>query len=173
MSSLPIALIGPTGAGKSTVGYELAQALNWIFVDLDTEIEQRTGESIREIFAKSGEAAFRAAEEAALTAVTEMTKTNPIVCATGGGIITTQSCIEQLRTYWLVIALDVQVETQVNRLFGNTADRPLLAQAEDLATRLLNLRQTRSQLYQLAAHHVISVDALSPEQVVEAILACL
>ncbi len=173
MSHRSIALIGPTGAGKSTVGAALADTLKWHFIDLDTYIEERVGASISEIFSQSGELGFRAAEKSALAAVTEMAVSTPLICATGGGIVSTESCVAQLRSHWLVIALQVDVDTQVQRLLGQTSDRPLLASADDLATRLSNLAKARSGLYQQAAHRVIQVDNLAPQQVVEAILATL
>src|ERR1700749_3713805 len=77
-----IVLTGFMGSGKSTVGPLLAAELGWAFLDLDTEIERRTGLTVPQIFAEQGEAAFRKEETAALAAVLGRTRT---VIALGGG----------------------------------------------------------------------------------------
>src|SRR5512135_1713202 len=81
-----IVLVGFMGAGKTTVGQELARLLGWRFVDLDDRITARAGRSIARIFAESGEAAFRAAESRALAEfVGELAGAAPCVLALGGG----------------------------------------------------------------------------------------
>ena len=79
-----IFLIGPMGAGKSTIGRLLAKALNVDFVDSDKEIERKTGVSIPLIFEYEGEAGFRRREA---EAIEDLTCLNGVVLATGGGSI--------------------------------------------------------------------------------------
>src|SRR5579864_9418816 len=79
-----VALTGFMGAGKTTVGRALADLLKWRFVDLDSEIESRYGQSIPEIFAARGERRFRELEAEALRSVLEQ-PTGPAVIALGGG----------------------------------------------------------------------------------------
>ena len=81
-----VVLIGFMGAGKTTVGRELARRLRWHFLDLDDVIEQREQKSVAEIFASSGEAAFRQAESAALAALLQdRESSSDLVLALGGG----------------------------------------------------------------------------------------
>ena len=77
-----IFLVGPMGAGKTTVGKQLAKLLNFAFIDLDSEIESRCGADIEWIFDVEGEAGFRRRESTILSEVAEL---DNIVIATGGG----------------------------------------------------------------------------------------
>ena len=77
-------LVGPMGAGKTTIGRYLADMLGWRFVDSDHEIELRTGASIPWIFDKEGEDGFRKREE---SMIAELTQERNIVLATGGGAV--------------------------------------------------------------------------------------
>jgi shikimate kinase len=77
-------LVGLPGAGKSTLGRQLARRLAKVFIDADTELEQRTGVSIPTIFEIEGEASFRDREEAILA---DLVSRTGIVLATGGGVV--------------------------------------------------------------------------------------
>ena len=90
-----IFLVGPMGAGKSTVGRQLAKSLNMEFVDCDREIEERTGVTIAIIFEVEGEEGFRKRERAMIEQLTER---DGIVLATGGGVVLDEANRSRLRT---------------------------------------------------------------------------
>jgi shikimate kinase len=126
-------LIGMMGAGKSTVGRQLAKALGYGFLDTDAVIVQTAGQSIDQIFAHQGEAAFRDLETQVLSQVAAHTR---LVIATGGGIVLRQINWSYLQ-HGVVVWLDVPVEELVKRLSQDTS-RPLL--------KGVNLHQTLSEL---------------------------
>ncbi|MBX3701224.1 MAG: shikimate kinase [Dokdonella sp.] len=135
-------LVGPMGAGKSTVGRLVADRLGLAFVDLDHEIEARSGAAIALIFELEGEAGFRARECAALA---DCTAREGIVLATGGGAILDPTNRELLRRRGYVAWLDADVETQLARL-ARDRSRPLL-RAVDRRERLVALAAERNLLY--------------------------
>lgn len=138
-----IVLVGPMGAGKTTVGKQMAQKLGKSFVDVDQELEKRTGVSINLIFEIEKEAGFRARETAMLAELME--KDNAII-ATGGGIIVTEENRRILcATDNLVIYLKTEVKHQLKRL-KRDKQRPLL-QGTGRRERLLNLARIRNPLY--------------------------
>lgn len=120
-----IFLIGFMGAGKSTVGRELAARLKLDFVDLDQTIEQRAGRSVSEIFAEEGETAFRRLEEEGLDAVL---RRDDVVVATGGGCFARPENRARIRARGgTCVWLDVPMEGILGRM-GETSRqrRPLL-----------------------------------------------
>lgn len=135
-------LIGPMGAGKSTVGRHVAERLSLPFVDLDHEIELRTGASIPLIFELEGEAGFREREHALLA---ELALREGIVLATGGGAILDVRNRQILRERGFVVWLDSDVEVQLERL-ARDRQRPLLRTA-DRRERLESLALERNPLY--------------------------
>lgn len=135
-------LIGPMGAGKSTVGRHLAELLRMPFVDLDHEIEVHTGAAISLIFELEHEAGFRRRESALLA---ELTARQGIVLATGGGAVLDAGNRRLLRERGYVIWLDASVEAQLARL-ARDRHRPLL-QASDRRERLERLAAERNALY--------------------------
>ena len=117
-----IYLVGFMGAGKSVVGQAVARRLGRGFVDLDAVIEARLGMPIREIFATSGEAAFRTAETEELRRTTEV---DDLVVATGGGafsLVENRGLIEQSKG--ISVYLDVAWDAIRRRLERDTDDRP-------------------------------------------------
>lgn len=146
-----IILIGPMGAGKSAVGRALAAATRHRFADTDRLVVQRAGRRIPEIFAESGEAAFRALERAALL---ELHGWSRLVVATGGGIVETAANLPTLREMGCVIWLQATVEALWRRVCTDT-NRPLLQVADPRAALRATLER-REPLYQAAAH--VSVD---------------
>ena len=143
-------LVGPMGAGKTTVGRHLADLLDRPFIDSDHEIERRTGATIPWIFEKEGEEGFRLREEAVLA---ELTVMNNIVLATGGGAVTRAQSRSYLRDRGTVIYLYTPVAMQVART-SRDRNRPLL-QTSNPEARLRELLEIRDPLYRSIAHHVV------------------
>jgi shikimate kinase len=140
-------LVGMAGAGKSTVGRELAGRLGVPFVDLDAEIEREAGASVPEIFRDEGEGAFRALEAAALV---KASMEDPSVVACGGGIVLEPANRITLRNTGVAVYLDVPVE-ELRRRVRPSSDRPLIREEGDLE-RLL---ESRAPLYREFASHVV------------------
>jgi len=153
------------GAGKSTVGRLLAQALERPFVDSDDQLERRVGMKITEYFETHVEAEFRHLELSELR--DELSSSVPSVIATGGGIVTTAEGRELLRRSGSVIFLDVSPEAAARRV-GDARTRPLL-QGDPLG-KLEQLEQQRHDHYREVADVIIQVDGRSPGAVVGAIL---
>jgi len=118
-----IYLTGFMGAGKTTVGRLLADRLGWPFVDLDAEVESRTGRSIRDLFAAAGEPEFRRLEREALAATFAA---DPLVVAVGGGTLADPAVLEAARARGLVVFLNPPFATIAARIGGlGKSDRPL------------------------------------------------
>jgi shikimate kinase len=163
-----IILIGPMGAGKSTIGRLLAKELRLPFRDSDKEIEQRTGASIPLIFDVEGEQGFREREHAAIKELCEM---RGVVLATGGGAVLRQDNRDVLRAGGQVIYLCTSVEQQLDRT-SRDRNRPLL-QAPNPREVLTGLMAVRDPLYREIADIVIQTDERPPRLVVVEILGQL
>jgi len=153
-----IVLVGPMGAGKTTLGQALAARLGRAFVDVDARIEADAGQSIPALFAAEGEAGFRRRESDALHAVLAGT---PAVIATGGGAVLDAGNRAAMRAAGTVVYLTVDPTTQLARLGGDTG-RPLL-QTADPAGTLAALQAQREPLYREAAHLVFDPGTLAPD----------
>jgi shikimate kinase len=143
-------LVGLPGAGKSTIGRQLASRLGLAFNDSDHVIEQRLGCSIRDFFEREGEAAFRDVEASVLQ---ELTQAGSGVLATGGGAVLRPVNRQLLRQAGHVIYLR-SMPDEVFRRVRHDRNRPLL-QVEDPLAKLRNLYDERDPLYREAAHFVI------------------
>jgi shikimate kinase len=153
------------GSGKTTVGPLVAARLGWKFLDVDDVIEAEAGLTIAEIFASHGEAAFREGEH---EAIARLAQTDALVLALGGGAIehsATRSLL-LISPGTLLVHLEVELATTLRRCGGTEQSRPVLADQANLASRY----ERRLPLYRLA-HVSIHVDALTPEQVVNAVLS--
>lgn len=148
----PIALVGLPGSGKSTVGRQLARRLRLDFIDLDAAIEAREGCSIRELFARAGEAAFRDVETEVLREWVQ--RPGLRVLSTGGGIVLRPANRELLQAGCTVVYLRTSVDELARRLRHDT-QRPLLQVANPRA-KLAELFEQRDPLYQATAHFVIA-----------------
>ena len=155
-----IALIGFMAAGKSTVGARLARSLGWRFIDVDREIERRTGRSIPDLFRDPGEPAFRALESELTAAL--LTEDHAVL-ALGGGWAAQPGALESVppaaRTVWL----RVSAAEAERRAAAAPAARPLLAGVEPGAAAALLRR--REAAYGRADFHV-EVDHRTPEEIV-------
>jgi shikimate kinase len=131
------------GAGKSTVGKQLAKALGRDFYDSDKEIEKRTGVSISWIFEMEGEAGFRLREQ---KMIDELTELKNIVLATGGGAVLAEQNRRALRSRGYVVYLSASVE-QLLRRTNKDKNRPLL-QSDKPKDKITDLMVERAPLYQ-------------------------
>jgi len=154
-----IVLTGFMGSGKTTVGPLVARRLGWEFVDADDAIEAAAGMKIAEIFARQGEASFRAREHATII---HLAARDSLVLALGGGAIETPAIREALLSSpgTLLVHLEVKLETTLARCGGTEHSRPVLADRANLAARY----ERRLPLYR-TAHLSLAVDTLTPDEV--------
>ena len=148
-----VVLVGPMGAGKSTVGKQLAVKLDHTFIDTDQLIESRAGADIPWIFDVEGEVGFRHRETAALESLCQL---DHHVIATGGGIITEARNLPLLKTLGFVVYLTASLD----QLFDRTKKdkkRPLL-QVENPKIRISELFAKRDPIYQDVADFVLRTD---------------
>ncbi|WP_130803668.1 shikimate kinase AroK [Acinetobacter ihumii] len=160
-----IYLVGPMGAGKTTVGRHLAELLGREFLDSDHEIERKTGASIPWIFEKEGELGFRAREKAVINDLTSRTQ---LVVATGGGAVTQTENRQYLKQRGIVIYLYTPVELQLQRTYRDK-NRPLL-QVENPEQRLADLLKMRDPLYREVAHYVVETNQGAARDLAQQIL---
>jgi len=160
-----IFLIGPMGAGKSTVGRILAERLNYEFIDSDHVIERRTGASIPMIFDIEGESGFRDREE---SVVDDLTAHPQIVLATGGGVVERENNRKHLRSRGFVVYLKSPVESLIQRT-KHDRNRPLLQQGNP-AKVLQELMLKREPWYIEMADLVIETQQMPVHRVVKQIM---
>jgi shikimate kinase len=156
-----ILLIGPPGAGKSTIGVALAKELSMQFVDTDQLIEKETGKSITDIFVVDGEPHFRALEVEVLKTV--LTLETAVISLGGGAPISeeAQRVIKNSNSH--VVFLDVSLATAAPRV-GFNRDRPLLMGNPRAQWQALS--DERRPIYELLADECIKVDDMSVVQIV-------
>lgn len=160
-------LIGMMGSGKSTLGHHVAKALGYRFVDTDALIEKAAGQPISQIFAESGETAFRELETQVLGQVASFKK---MVVATGGGIVVERQNWHFLH-YGVTVWLDTSVEILYRRLKSDR-HRPLL-QTDNPQKTLQTLLNQRKPLYDQADVHVSITQNEAAEHVAQRILAAI
>jgi shikimate kinase len=159
-----IVLTGFMGSGKSTVGPLVAQRLEWSFVDVDDVIEAEANATIAELFSREGETRFRDREHATIA---RLSAAEAQVLGLGGGAIERAETRELLLNApgTLLVHLEVELATTLARCAGTEHIRPVLADQANLGNRYAR----RLPLYR-EAHVSISVDALTPDEVVDEIL---
>jgi shikimate kinase len=163
-----VILIGPPGAGKSSVGKSLARLLQEEFIDTDVVIAARENKSISEIFVDQGEPYFRKVEEEVLL---DVLKNHKGVLSLGGGAPlspSAQSAIKESGS--TVIFLDVSLAAAAPRV-GFNRDRPLLL--GNPRAQWQELMNTRRPIYESLAQHQVVTDKLSPTQAANAIVTLL
>lgn len=148
-----IFLVGPMGAGKTTVGKRLAELRGMTFADSDHEVERRTGVDIAFIFEKEGEAGFRKREK---QVIAELTTGTHLVLATGGGAVLDAENRQHLSARGFVVYLHASVDQQLRRT-GRTDHRPLL-QGGDRREILEQLFAERDPLYREIADLVVDTE---------------
>lgn len=159
-------LVGPMGAGKSTIGRHLADELHLEFFDSDQEIEKRTGADIAWIFDLEGEDGFRKREE---TIIHDLTDKQGIVLATGGGSVVSKAVRNRLSARGIVVYLQTTIDKQVARTQRDKR-RPLL-QNDDPEAVLVSLAEERNPLYEEVADYVIETDEQSARAVANQIIS--
>ena len=158
-------LIGPMGAGKSTIGRLLAKELHLAFKDSDKEIERRTGASIPLIFDVEGEQGFREREH---HAIADLCQLDGVVLATGGGAVLRPENRRVLQMGGRIIYLYTSVDQQLDRT-SRDRNRPLLQTANPRKV-LTDLMAIRDPLYREIADVVVETDERPPRLVVGEIL---
>jgi shikimate kinase len=162
-----IFLIGPMGAGKTTIGRQLSRKLGMRFLDSDRVIEERTGADIPLIFEKEGEDGFRKREQAVID---ELTLEENLVLATGGGAVLSAENRNALAQRGKVIYLHSDINSLVERT-GKDRGRPLLQTGQDPRSVLTRILEQREPLYRETADIVIDTSNTSISQVIQAIIS--
>lgn len=163
-----VILIGPMGAGKSTIGRLLSEQLKVPFVDLDREIEHRSGATIPWIFDIEGEAGFREREGNTLA---DILAEPPQIIATGGGCVLRDDNRHLIKQAGNVVYLVTSVEQQLTRT-AKDKNRPLLQTADPKAT-LIAMAEKRNPLYESTASIVIDTNGKNPKLVSQEIIQTL
>lgn len=161
-----IFLIGPMGAGKTTIGRQLARHLKMDFYDSDHVIEEKTGVDIPLIFEKEGEEGFRQREE---RAIDELTSMDNIVLATGGGAVLRKANRANLINRGTVFYLNSAIEDLVERT-GKNKNRPLLNGEQDPESVIRQILEQRDPIYRETADHIIDTSDDSLPHVIKAII---
>ena len=160
-----LVLIGYRGTGKSTLGKLLAERLGLSYVCLDDQIVKRAGMSIPRIVERHGWDYFRDLEE---EVVREASQGDRQLIDAGGGVITREANIENLRRNGLVVLLEATVEDIVARI-GSDTQRPSLTGTKSFTEEVEEVLQQRRPLYEKAAHHCVNTSELSVEEAVDRI----
>lgn len=155
------------GAGKSTIGRQIARQLHLEFFDSDSEIERRTGAEISWVFELEGEEGFRAREE---KVIEELTENTGIVLATGGGSILSKESRNRLSARGIVVYLQTTIDKQLARTQRDKR-RPLISEAENPREVLEQLAEERNPLYEEIADITVRTDEQSAKFVIDQIIA--
>ncbi|MGB9378609.1 MAG: shikimate kinase [Mycobacteriales bacterium] len=166
MTGPVVVLVGPPGAGKTTVGQLVAQRLGVSFRDTDDDIVAEAGKPISEIFYDEGEPHFRAME---VTAVARALAEHRGVLALGGGAVLSEATRELLSGH-TVVFLDVGMAAAARRV-GLARDRPVLTL--NPRAMLHSLLAERRPLYEQVATHTLDADRTSPAELAEAIITVI
>ncbi len=164
-----VVLVGPPGAGKSTIGRRLSSALNCAFVDTDQLIEETTGLSCAHIISEQGESAFRIVEA---EQVSHALHRDAVVSLGGGAVITAST--RELLAEEIVVFLDVSVTEGVRRT-SLSNDRPLLHSdsGEDPIEKYRSLVESRRGFYREVSDFRVRTSGRTPQQIVGEILGFL
>ena len=159
-----IVLIGPPGAGKSSVGRALSKELSMPFIDSDNEIEKVAGKTISEIFVDDGEQVFRTMEVEIVSKL--LTDFTGVIALGGGAPITLETQQKLESSDFPIIFIDVSISQAANRV-GFNKDRPLLL--INPRQQWLNLMNDRRPIYERLASEIVSTDNKKPVEVAKII----
>ena len=150
MMKTSISLIGMAGAGKSSIGEELAKSLNLEFVDSDLVIEQKYGKSLQDILSQNGHERFKEIEEESLLSV----NFQEIVLATGGSAVFSKKGMQFIKENSIVIYLDATYQDITERV-SNFSERGLIKRSDQTVEEA---HKERKELYKQFADHTIRND---------------
>ncbi len=159
---MTIYIIGMMGSGKSTVGKQLAEIIDYSFIDLDSFIEKEENMTIGNIFENRGEKHFRALETKALIS----TMKDGVVISCGGGIVLSENNYTYLKQ-GNIFYLEATITELVKRIL-NSSHRPLLKQ-KNISEELTNIFKEREKMYLDLSNHTIDTNNKSPNQIVKQI----
>ena len=159
-----VVLIGPPGAGKSTIGKALEKEIATEFIDSDSVIERITGKKISDIFVEEGEAVFRKTEVEVVTALLDGFE--GVIALGGGAPINTQIQEALTGVEYSVIFIDVSISQAANRI-GFNKDRPLLL--INPRQQWMNLMSERRPIYEKLASQTVNSDSQKPHEVAKLI----
>jgi shikimate kinase len=160
-----VILVGLPGAGKSTVGLQVGEALRRTFLDFDEEIVRRERAPITTIFAEKGEHHFRRLER---DLTEELSLVGNMILAPGGGWIANPECVAFLRPPAILIYLKVSPATAIKRLGAERGSRPLLNRPDPLG-ELKRLLTARQALYE-GADLTIDTEVIAQQRVVDKVI---
>jgi shikimate kinase len=159
-----VVLVGPPGAGKTTVGRLVAERLETAFRDTDADVEQAAGASVADVFVEQGEPVFRRLEQQAVAAAIQ---SHGGVLALGGGAVLDPLTREALAGS-LVVFLDVGIKDAASRV-GFNRDRPLLL--GNPRAQWLRLMEKRRGFYDEVATATVDTDGSTPDEVADEVVA--
>jgi shikimate kinase len=167
---MKIFIIGFMASGKTTIGRELANALQFKFIDLDDFIESRHNQTIKQLFEFKGEDYFRKVENEALKEVCDYK--DDYVISAGGGTSCFYNNIDFMNRNGITVYLRMEVATLVSRLIESKIDRPLLwgKTGDELADYILRVLDERKKFYD-KAQLVVDGDNLNPAELAQLISA--
>ncbi len=151
-----IILIGPMGAGKTTIGRQIARLFGYDFFDSDREIEQRTGASIPLIFELEGEQGFRKREQ---DVISDLSKKHNIVLATGGGAVLKEQNRQALKASGTIVYLCASLDDLLERT-SKDKNRPLL-QTENPRAKLQSILTERDPIYRQLADIILETNKMT------------
>lgn len=169
MSEQHIFLVGPMGAGKTTIGRQLADFLCRPFVDVDNEIEARTGADIQWIFDMEGEEGFRNRESKVLKGLIETSRSS--IIATGGGIVLRSQNRSMLQEGGQVVYLSA-TKGQLYERTRKDKNRPLL-QVDDRRAVIDQLVEKREPLYREIADLIFPSGSIQPSKIAKKLAEAL
>lgn len=164
-----LVLVGPMGAGKTTVGARVAQRLGRPFVDTDDLVTAGTKKTVAELFAEQGEDGFRAFERAAVADA--CAAPDPLVIACGGGAVVDADSRRRLAAAGMVIWLDAPGATLAERV-GDDTERPLLGEG-DPAVTLDRIRDLRAPAYEAVADVRVDTNGRTVDEVVDVVVTAM
>jgi shikimate kinase len=163
-----IYLIGFMASGKSTVGKLLSTALGFLFIDIDSVIEQKEGMKISEIFHLKGEGYFREVETSQLERLTTQYSGQGVVLATGGGLPCNTKNLQFMQKHGILVYLKTSVDDIMRRI-GEGSTRPVFKQLGKSKEEVETLLKERETYYNQADLIEINTNNTTPEEVAEKI----